>query len=30
VDKAGIKVRLKAGEVIEGARLVQGTRLQIA
>ncbi len=30
VDKAGIKVRLKAGEAIDGARLVQGTRLQIA
>jgi len=30
VDKAGIKVRLKAGEVIDGVRLLQGTRLQIA
>ena len=30
VDKAGIKTRLKAGEGIEGARLVRSTRLQIA
>lgn len=30
VDKAGLKTRLKAEEAIDGARLVQGTRLQIA
>ena len=30
VDKAGIKARLQGGEDVDGARLVQGTRLQIA
>ena len=30
VDKSGIKARLKAGEGIDGARLVRTTRLQIA
>lgn len=30
VDKAGLKDRLQGGEAIEGARLAQGTRLQIA
>jgi hypothetical protein len=30
VDKVGLKARLQGGEALEGARLVQGTRLQIA
>lgn len=30
VDKAGLKARLKGGEVVEGAHLAQTTRLQIA
>ena len=30
VDKTGLKARLKAGEAINGAQLVQSTRLQIA